>query len=149
MSDKPTSLDRLHDIVVPDEPSIWPLAPGWLVLLSLAAIAAVFLSGRFYRKWRANAYRRAALRELAEASGPAAIAEILRRTSLAVAPRETIASLDGPGWIDWLTARSPEPPSEAVCRTLVHGIYDTSRSSNDEFLRDFAATWIRHHKSPC
>mgnify|MGYP001824665194 FL=1 len=60
----PASLDRLRDIAEPSPVSWWPLAPGWWCLLAVLAITVILLVLRFYRQWKADAYRRAALREL-------------------------------------------------------------------------------------
>ena len=150
MSDDPTSLQNLHDIVVPAPVSWWPLAPGWLVLVGIVLLVLIYCAFRSWKKWHADAYRRAALRELAKADSPTAIAEILRRTALAVAPRETVAGLQGHAWADWLARQSPETMDEPVKGALSRSIYDSSSSSADPGpLRDFAARWIRHHRRPC
>ena len=150
MPDAPTSLQNLHDIVVPDEIPWWPPAPAWIALLVLALVILLVLAQRTFKNWRANAYRRAALRELAAARSTAAVAEILRRTALAIAPRETIAGLQGKAWTDWLAARSPEPVPDDLEVMLREAIYQVpDRSNSFEPLRDFARTWITRHTRPC
>ena len=149
MNSTDTSLDRLHDIVLPPEVSWWPPAPGVLFILVLAFAVVLILAYRVWKQWSANAYRRAALRELADASSPTMIAELLRRTALAVFPRETVAGRTGNDWVDWLAAQSPEPVSHAVREQLAAGIYGHSASPPDcKLLADFAEGWIRHHRSP-
>ena len=149
MNSDATSLDRLHDIVLPPEASLWPPAPGVWFILALATVFALFLAYRLWNKWCANAYRRAALRELAGASSPAKIAELLRRTALAVFPREMVAAATGNDWVDWLAAQSTEPISAGVREQLTAGIYAAPTSSTDcRALAKFAAGWIRHHRSP-
>jgi len=150
MPDEPTSLRNLHDIVVPDEVPWWPAAPGWIALLVLATVILLILAHRTWKTNRLNAYRSAALRELADARSPAAIAEILRRTALAIAPRETIAGLHGRDWTAWIAARSPEPVPDDLEAMLRDSIYQPSGGSNSlEPLRDFARTWIARHTRPC
>jgi len=150
MDKDPASLDQLHDIVVPDAIPWWPPAPGWWVVLALLLALGLFLAVRGFRKWRANAYRRAALRELDSASSAPAIAEILRRTALAIAPREAIATLQGPAWTNWLAERSPEAIPEPVRDLLARSLYDPSRPETpSDPLRGFAERWIRHHTPPC
>lgn len=146
----PADLANLHDIVLPDEVPWWPPAPGWIVLATILLATAIYYLIRAFRRWKADAYRRAALRELSSAASPEAIAEILRRTALAIAPRETVATLVGETWIDWLAARSPDPIAQPVRDVLSLSLYDRDGSSADlNALRDFAACWITHHKRSC
>ena len=61
-------------------------ASPWLALLVTGAVnlALWTLCWRMFRNWKANAYRRQALRELETVNGVASIAEVLKRTALAV-----------------------------------------------------------------
>lgn len=142
------SLDRLHDIVLPDAVPWWPPAPGWYVLFALLMLAALAFSVGAWRRWKANAYRRQALRELAAVSEPSAIVEILRRVALAIAPREAVAELTGAAWPAWLAARCPEPMPARVQSDLAGGVYDPRLAADLESLRKYAAAWVRLHRSP-
>ena len=149
MNDASTSLDRLHDIVLPPEVPWWPLAPGWYLVLGILLVLILVLGHRVWQRYQANAYRRAALRELAVAQDLPSIAELLRRTALAVAPREEIAAMTGDTWLDWLSAQSPEAIPDVVREQLTTGVYE-QRGADQELtpLRRFAARWIAHHRSP-
>jgi hypothetical protein len=149
MSDDPTSLDRLHDIALPPAVPWWPLAPGWHVVLGIVLMAALFLARRAWKTWKANAYRRAALRELASAQDAPAIAEILRRTALAVAPRELIAGKSAAAWPDWLSAHAAVAMPTTVREALAAGIYSPrTQESAVAPLREYAERWITQHKLP-
>jgi hypothetical protein len=141
-----TSLDRFHDLALPPEVPWWPLAPGWYVLIVLALAAAGWLAFRAWKHWHSNAYRRAALKELKSLDTPAAIASLLRRTALAIAPRPVIAELTGPAWTNWLTAQCPEPMPEIVRAQLTDGIYQ-AQSPNPDLapLKTYVTRWITHH----
>jgi hypothetical protein len=142
-----TNLDRLHDLALPPEVPWWPPAPGWYVLIALALAAAGWLAFRAWRHWRSNAYRRAALQELKSLDTPADIAELLRRTALAVSPRSSVAEKSGSAWLDWLAAQLHEPMPESVRAQLTTGVYaPTSTTPDLTHLRDYATRWItRHH----
>ena len=148
MNDSATSsLDALHDLVLPSAVPWWPLAPGWYVVIALALIAAALFALRAWKRRRANAYRRAALRELATLQDAPAIAELLRRTALAVAPRSVIAEKTGTEWLDWLaaqcTAAMPATPREQ----LTTGVYGRPEGLDEvRALRDYAACWISRHQ---
>jgi hypothetical protein len=151
MSDTPTSLDHLHDLVLPPAVPWWPLAPGWYAVIALALVAAAWMTLRAWRRWQANAYRREAMRELASLQSSEAIAELLRRTALAIAPRPEIAQRTGSAWLDWLAAQSPEPMPDRVRVQLTAGVYGPPAASQEiDTLRDYAAGWIAlHHSPPC
>lgn len=102
-------IDLLDRLIEPPEPipvSMMPQTWGWaalgLILLAACTIVAILL----WRRYRANAYRRDALRELEGVrDDPAAIAAILRRTALAAYPRRDVAGLAGDDWLRFLDAR--------------------------------------------
>ena len=147
MTNDPTSLDRLHDLVLPPAVPWWPPAPGWYVVLALLILISVLTLIRLASRYRANAYRREAARELASLESSAAIAELLRRTALAIAPRSVIAEKTGTAWLDWLAAQFPEPMPETVRAQLTTGVYDRSAASRDlRALRDYATGWIMGHR---
>jgi hypothetical protein len=114
MKDNPASLDRMHDLALPPQVPWWPPAPGWYVVIALLLLLACFLARRFWKHWRANAYRREALRQLANCGDTPAVAELLRRTALAITPRPEIAGKSGACWADWLAARLPSPMPAGV-----------------------------------
>jgi len=147
MNESATSLDRLHDLVLPPAVPFWPLAPGWYVVFAFLLVLLLLAAIRAVARFRANAYRREALRTLASLEQPAAIAELLRRTALAAAPRSVIAEKTGAGWLDWLAAQCPDTMSDTVREQLTVGVYDRPAAEHElSSLRDYAGRWIAHHR---
>ncbi len=110
----------LRDLHLPEAVSWWPLAPGWWVLLAVAAIALGVVLRHAWRQWRFNAPRRHALAELQQVEAdylqnrdPVRLAqrvsELLRRAMLAYAPRKEVAGLIGDDWLQWLDEGLPVP----------------------------------------
>ncbi|MBU2676707.1 MAG: DUF4381 domain-containing protein [Gammaproteobacteria bacterium] len=110
----------LRDLHLPDPVGWWPLAAGWWFVLLIVATALGYLGWRTYAKWRHNAPRRFALRELSryeaeylEHRNPVTLgkqlSELLRRGMLAYAPREQVAGLTGEAWLQWLDHGMPLP----------------------------------------
>lgn len=121
------ALRSLHDIVMPPAVSWMPQTWGWALLaaLLLALLLAVLL--RAYLRYRRNAYRREALRELGRietmmrdpARGDDAareLAELVKRTALAAWPRSRIAALTGSDWVRFLDASGSH--EEGLARLL-------------------------------
>lgn len=142
-----TSLSNLHDIVLPPEVGWWPLAPGWYGVLLVLALVVLLTGWRALKRWKSNAYRRAALRELGTLHGDTATAELLRRTALACVPREQVARLTGRAWPAWLAAQVPVAMPEVVRERLAGGLYGPVGSDREgSALRDYAAQWVMHHQ---
>jgi hypothetical protein len=147
MNEAATSLDRLHDILLPPEVSWWPQAPGWYLVGGILLLLMLRLVHRIWNHRRANAYRRAALRELASVNDAAGIAELLRRTALATSPRSLIAAKTGAAWLDWLATQCTEPMPDTVRNQLTAGVYARDPQQNElGALRDYAAYWITRHR---
>ena len=149
MASDPTSLSSLHDVVLPPTVPWWPLAPGWIFLISIGLIVSGWLALRSYNTWKLNAYRRAALRELSSTQNPAAIAELLRRAALATAPRSEISSLTGKAWPDWLNERTSISMTSEVRYFLESDVYKpVSRDFPYNELKAYAIRWITTHQRP-
>ncbi|MAT13721.1 MAG: hypothetical protein CMJ46_00440 [Planctomyces sp.] len=149
MKADPASLDELHDIVLPAPIPWWPPAPGWFVLFGVLLCGLFYIVLRYWQRWRANAYRRAALRELKTSNSPAAVSELLRRTALVVAPRQEIATQFGKHWTDWLKQTAPAVMSENVQLQLSSGPYQKATSTtNVDELKLYATAWIERHQIP-
>jgi hypothetical protein len=111
-ADDPASLDRLHDIVLRPPISWWPPALGWHVVAAIALWLAAVGVVRAVSRHRANAYRRAALRELAALERTNRWEELpalLKRVALAAYPREEVASLSGDAWLRFLDRTAGTP----------------------------------------
>ncbi|MBT8086672.1 MAG: DUF4381 domain-containing protein [Gammaproteobacteria bacterium] len=110
----------LRDLHLPDAVGWWPLAPGWWLMLALLAAAFGFVAIQVYRRWRRNAPRRYALKELKRCESEylshrnpvllgKQLSSLLRRGMLAYAPRAEIAGLTGAAWLEWLDRDMPLP----------------------------------------
>ena len=103
----------IRDLHLPEAIGWWPLAPGWWVLIVLAAAGLVVLLRRLGRARARGAARRHALRQLESYSKEylthldgvlfgTQLSELVRRTMLAYAPRSEVAGLTGEEWLAWL-----------------------------------------------
>lgn len=114
------ALRGLADIALPPPVSMLPQTWAWAVLAALAALAVAFALWRWVRYREINRYRREALGELrliedrigsaeTRADALASLSILLKRTALAVWPRDTVANLSGSNWTRFLDAHSGGP----------------------------------------
>ncbi len=156
-------MSNLEEIGIPDPVPFRPETAGWYLLAGVAIAIVLWFAWRFYRKWRANAYRREGLRELSEIEGllgedatrPQAlqsIPELLKRVALAAYPRSRVAELSGEAWLGFLdgTVGSTEF-TRGGGRLLPELAYDPATAStttvtDSKDLVALAGAWIRHHQ---
>jgi Domain of unknown function (DUF4381) len=142
------ALDKLHDYYKPAPPTWTPQTTGWYVLFAIGVLLLLWLAIRIIRHWLENRYRREALRKLAVAT-PDQFSALLKRTALAVWPREKVASLSGDAWLKFL---GDAAATESFRSTPGNRIEDValSRSAvsvqDAQVLRAIAAEWIRRHR---
>lgn len=96
------SLSGLEDIVLPSPPPFWPPASGVWILLVILLVGAAAAICYWYTRRKENSYRRAGLVLLAAADSLYEVDIVLKRVSLAAFPRETVASLYGQQWTEFL-----------------------------------------------
>lgn len=107
------TLAQLRDIHLPEPISIWPPAPGWFLLAFLILGILSVILFFFYRHWKKQAPKRAALKQLTELECRyqknqetnlifAELSILLRRLALAYYPRMDAAGLQGDSWLTFL-----------------------------------------------
>ncbi len=122
----------LRDLHLPEPVGWWPPAPGWWLLMALAAGLVSWFLWRSLAAWRRSRPRRLALAEFRRAAGDYArngdvtslarrLSALLRRAMLAYAPRAQVAGLTGADWLRYLDRGLPEPlfsagPGRALVR---------------------------------
>lgn len=150
-------LAELRDIHLPAPPELWPPAPGWWILVAVAALGICYLIYLVIRHWRRNAYRREAAAELQRVFSQhqgqpqqllAATNELLKRVALTRFPRDSVANLSGESWVAFLDSTSSSHDfSMGPGQVLIDGPYanvDTLTFSEPELL-EVARNWINKH----
>ncbi len=102
--------ELVERMVAPIEPppvSLWPQTIGWLVVAGFVCGVAMIVGAHAWVRYRRNAYRRAALRELAAIEADSAgdararaarVAGVVKRAALVAYPRPEVAGLYGAEW---------------------------------------------------
>lgn len=159
-------LATLQEIALPPEVAYTPQTVGWLILALLLLAGISYLLWRIRRHRLQNRYRVEALDELKDieagintdderAVALAAIPSLIKRTVLAIAPRERVAALHGPDWLAYLAHTDPGGRlSSDVGALLTTAAYGSPRAlqaiTKDDTTRLIGATrtWIQEHRAP-
>lgn len=140
-------LQRLEPIAEPAPVSLWPQTAAWV----WAGLVLLLILAWGLRRWlltrRANAYRRAALAEIAASDrDPVKLAAILRRTALAAFPRTRVAGLHGEDWLEFLDRSYG---GQGFCngpgRALASIPYSETEIPPD--LEPLVVEWIQQHRA--
>ena len=96
----------LQELPLPESVSYIPQTVGWLYVAVILLAIFVFWCYRMRRRWLHNAYRRNGIAQLKEImqqpDNLSLLPFILRKAALSAFPRQSVASLRGQNWIDWL-----------------------------------------------
>ena len=112
-ADTPGVLQRLQELPLPAPVSWTPQTVGWLGVAAVLVVALLCLAWAVWRRYVKRRYRRVALTQLARLEAKlqdpaqrvaalAAIPPLIKRASLAAAPRERVAALTGDAWLAFL-----------------------------------------------
>ncbi|MEE9397253.1 MAG: DUF4381 domain-containing protein [Methylococcales bacterium] len=106
----PTKLP-LRDIHLPDPIGWWPPAPGWwiafgLLIFSVLSVLLVLKRLRRYKVRKTAAKQLALLRQtqIPVKEKISSLSALLRRVAITAYPRESVASLTGSAWLQFLDA---------------------------------------------
>jgi len=150
--DLQAQLAQLRDIRVPHEVGLWPLAPGWWVVIAVLVIALLALAS--WRVLRRYGARYLALRELdaipADDSRQFAteLSMLLRRVARSEERRkedsnqENVVQLSGSKWAGYLSDTGLQKDLANYLADATYAAQPVTIAANSD-LRDAARTWIR------
>jgi hypothetical protein len=147
------ALSNLRDIHLPDAVSIWPLAPGWYIVLVLLLVITAYFYYR-YAKSKKHRYYFSALQELEmirhqKMTLPITeiliqLSALLRRTALARYPRQEVAGLQGEAWLQFLDQTSQTTAfTEGPGHVLITGPYQRHVTAKIETIFGLVENWIK------
>lgn len=132
------TLNNLRDLMLPEAPSWWPLAPGLSFLLVLLLWVVLCCAFAYFRSYQSAAYRRAGIDLLASAGTVREVSILLKRVALVSFDRETVASLYGKQWVEFL--------QESCAGVQLGELASTADTEASPSLRKQAEKWMRGHK---
>lgn len=146
----------LKDIHLPPDVSVWPLASGWWLLIGLILFCIV--SGFWiYRLLKRRAGLRAANKLLLAIANDSqqtdqqkltALSALLRRVALSTAPRDQVASLNGPAWLAYLDKGFKDAPfSQGIGCCLADAHYRATPAEVDlPALIKLCQRWLKQQQ---
>lgn len=154
-------LAQLHDIVLPQAISWWPLAWGWWLLIALILSAVLSLIFFHRRSIKRNQYRREAVQELTDiflryqadkhtATLLQQVNILLRRTAMSAQPQTYPVDIQGRDWLQWLVTYCPETTHDftaGIGEVLLIGPYQINPNIDAVTLQAVAKTWLLKHRN--
>ncbi len=158
-------LANLHPLREPAMVGWWPLAPGWWVLIAVSLLAVAALGYYLFQRYRGNAYRRLALRQLHtlhdkfseskmdEDPWRAYVRDtnaLLKSVAVTVFPRHDIAALSGEAWLQFLNKTRHDASQETeFSSSFATAAYQRDLPDLDpEQLFSASRNWIKRHRPP-
>ena len=147
------SLDNLHDIIVPEPVGIFPLAPGWTVLILLFLTLLFHFGWQKYLHYQKEQYRRdalAALESLTEngQNNTLSLLSLAKRVGISAYGRESTATLSDMRWWDFVQAHSKAKVDAALRSRIEKALYAESALDENTYRTLFfqVERWIITHK---
>lgn len=149
-----TELQQLKDIHLPNPISMWPVTPGWIILLVLVLGFMSYLIYSIYRQYKKKSAIRFALSRLkylksslSENSNnthiAAELSTLIRRTALHYFQREKIAGLTGNDWLNFLNHTGNTTQfTEEIGYLLVNAPYRKNNTADLRPLIGLIQEWL-------
>ncbi|MDW6094705.1 DUF4381 domain-containing protein [Vibrio rhizosphaerae] len=152
MAQSISDLLDLQPLHLPDAPSWWPLAWGWLSLIGCVSVMILLITWLILWKRKRIAPKKVALRLLQPSHGsvtPSDAMELVRQACLSYFPRQEIAHLTGHDWYAFLDEQISKPlfiPNESLWQKV---LYQKLKSEpSQQHLIDDCLTWVQEALPP-
>ncbi|MDN3681894.1 DUF4381 domain-containing protein [Vibrio tapetis subsp. quintayensis] len=136
----------LESLRLPLEPSAWPLAWGWWLII-LATLGLIFaLIYALYRREQKHRAKKQALRQFSTSTSVIEAHDLMRQAAMSYFPRHEIAALTGSLWYQFLDQQLKKPRFESKHNRWNDALYQ-SNSADPELIAD-AKQWISQALPP-
>lgn len=143
-----TVLNQLRDIHLPQEVSIWPIAPGWYCL-GLIILLLVLASFYFWRQFQQKRRLKQAIikeilaikiayekKQYSAHAAAQALSIVMRRLLLEAHPREEVASIQGQRWLQFFD-------EQAFAKKVMELAYCPEESATFDAEFDALIEWVK------
>ena len=145
---------ELRDIHLPADPSFWPLALGWWVMLIVISIIVFLLMWRIIRRRQLQfdgSVPQALARlewlskqdKMPDKQMIRQLSRLMRRTSMSLYGRDTVAGLAGSAWLQFLDSKYDQPAfTQGEGRALHNQPYQKQSDYDRQSLIRLVRRWI-------
>jgi hypothetical protein len=157
------ALSQLADIHLPQQPGLWPPAPGWWLLAAALLALALYGAWRAQQRWRLQRRYQGAIRELqkcrrqmlasADNDEPDMksrlsyvndVNSVLRRVALLHFPAQQVAGLSGRAWTDFVAQHDKNAlMTPEIAIALAEGRFAPRCDVDIDALHTMAQSWIK------
>lgn len=148
----------LRDIHIPEAIGLWPPAIGWWILAVLIPLT-LYLSYKLFKHLTRKTALKAVKKhikaleintELDDKQKLIELSSLMRRTAVAIFPKEDAASLTRDEWLDFLDNKQSNTSfNTEIGQLLIDAAYRKSPDLNElNALFDLCANWINQQKEP-
>ena len=149
------SLDNLNDIIISDAVGLFPLAPGWIIVVLLLLALVFHMAFKIYKRYERRLYKREALKELNSYSQESrdtklALLTLAKRVAISAYGRKIIARLSEDNWWDFMEQHSKVQISKDLRTDLSDLLYDPSFKEDrlqHGVLKELVTLWIKTHRA--
>ena len=126
---------NLHDIVLPVEPGIWPLAVGWWLLIAIGLVGLIISITTILRHLNYWKIKRIALNKLSQCESCDDINQLLKQVAIHYCSRQDIGPMKSEQWTLFLMNNLPQEQQRPL--TDIHqALY---RQDHGQFLSNYRA----------
>ena len=149
---------NLNPIITPDPIPFTMDTIGWKVLFILLILALLFTAYRFYKTYKQNAYRRAAIYQIENLIAPnkndtcgiiSQIMFLLKQTALHTYDRKQVASLEGENWLLFLDSKLNQSVfikhKDIIASAIYKNEYNRTKTFNIKEFANHSINWIKRH----
>lgn len=132
---------QLYDIVLPVEPSFWPLAIGWWLVIAIALIAITFTTTSIIKHLKYWKIKRLAQRKLYDCTSCDDINQLLKQVAIYYCTQQDIGPMRNAQWTKFLMCNLTANQQETLSN-IHQALY---RPNHDKYHRDYlyiANIWL-------
>lgn len=135
------SIEQLHDVVLPLEPGIWPLAIGWWLLITVTLVSIFMTIGHVIAYRKQWSIKRIALTRLSQCNDCNDINQLLKQVAIHYCDSSRVSSLTGPPWVSFLSLNLDEA-SKTSLTEINDALYTSQQAQYFQQFKPIANQWL-------
>jgi len=135
------SLEQLHDIVLPTEPGIWPLALGWWLLIIILAVSIFLVTNKIVTHYKFWSIKRRALAMIPSCNDCNDLNQLLKQVVIHYCHDDKVSVLTGSDWVDFISLNL-EASSKDSLTTIIDALYTAHHAKYFDQYHAITKQWL-------